>query len=55
LRFGLMQTKVALAILLKNYKFTLNSKTETPLAFDIKSIILSVKGGVWLNAEKLRA
>ncbi|KAH0813543.1 hypothetical protein GEV33_009247 [Tenebrio molitor] len=38
LRFGMMQTKVALTILLKNYKFSLGSKTALPLKFDPKSV-----------------
>ncbi|KAF2886191.1 hypothetical protein ILUMI_19982 [Ignelater luminosus] len=52
-RFGVMQTKVGLAVLLRNYKFSLNHKTKTPLKMDPFSFILSVEGGIWLNAEKL--
>ncbi|KAB0791870.1 hypothetical protein PPYR_03670 [Photinus pyralis] len=53
LRFGMMQTKVALAVLLKNCKFALNSKTETPLKMDPRSFVLSTLGGVWLTATKV--
>jgi len=53
LRFGVMQTKVALTVLLKNYNFSLNPKTKVPLVLDPKSFILSVKGGIWLTTEKI--
>ncbi|KAK5638806.1 hypothetical protein RI129_013101 [Pyrocoelia pectoralis] len=53
LRFGIMQTKVALTVLLKNYKFVLNSKTETPLKMDPRSFVLSAVNGIWLNAAKV--
>ncbi|KAF2882937.1 hypothetical protein ILUMI_23242 [Ignelater luminosus] len=53
MRFGLMQTKVALAVLIENYKFSLNSKTPYPMVLETKSFILSPAGGVWLNVEKV--
>ncbi|KAF2898969.1 hypothetical protein ILUMI_07205 [Ignelater luminosus] len=53
LRFGVMQTKVGLTVLLRNYKFSLNHKTKTPLKMDPYSYMLSVEGDIWLNAEKL--
>ncbi|KAI7815421.1 cytochrome p450 [Rhyzopertha dominica] len=52
-RFGLMQTKVGLATLLKDYKFLLNSKTISPLVMDRHGLVLSAKGGIWLNAAKI--
>ncbi|KAF5298399.1 hypothetical protein FQR65_LT01177 [Abscondita terminalis] len=53
MRFGLMQTKVALSVLIKNYNFTLNNKTIVPLALNSKTFLLSVKDGVWLTVEKI--
>lgn len=53
LRFGLMQSKVGLAILLNEYKFTINERTQVPLLFDSKNFILSAKDGIWLNIERL--
>ncbi|KAF2889163.1 hypothetical protein ILUMI_17010, partial [Ignelater luminosus] len=53
LRFGLLQAKVGLAVLLKNYRFTLNPRTRSPLLVDPKTFIMSPVGSVWLNAEKL--
>lgn len=54
MRFGLMQTKVGLGILLNNYKFTLNEKTVSPLVMDPVGLVLASKDGVWLNAEKTK-
>ncbi|XP_018319270.2 uncharacterized protein LOC108732805 [Agrilus planipennis] len=53
LRFAAMQVKVAIVALLKDYRFTLNAKTQTPMEYDPVQVIISVKGGVWLNAERL--
>ncbi|KAF2898972.1 hypothetical protein ILUMI_07208 [Ignelater luminosus] len=53
LRFGVMQAKVGLAVLLQNYKFSLNDKTKIPLKMDPFSFILTAKGDIWLNSEKL--
>ncbi|KAF2897404.1 hypothetical protein ILUMI_08768 [Ignelater luminosus] len=53
MRFGVMQTKVGLVTLLRNFKFTLHPKTELPLFLDPKSFILAVEGGVWLKAERV--
>ncbi|XP_025831658.1 probable cytochrome P450 6a14 [Agrilus planipennis] len=53
LRMGVLQTKVGLTALLRDYKFTLNSKTQVPLEFIPRQFILSVKGGVWIEAHKV--
>ena len=53
MRFGLMQTKVGLTALLKNYKFTVNEKTKEPLTMQVHSFVLAAEGEVWLNAHKL--
>ncbi|KAF2892518.1 hypothetical protein ILUMI_13655 [Ignelater luminosus] len=53
MRFGLMQVKVGLAVLLKDYKFTVNSRTQTPLIMDPASFISTAKGGIWLNVVKI--
>lgn len=53
LRFGLMQTKVALIKLLSNYKILPSSKTMIPMRFDSKSLILAPHDGMWLKVEKL--
>ncbi|KAF5287526.1 hypothetical protein FQA39_LY04154 [Lamprigera yunnana] len=53
LRFGIMQVKVALTVLVKNYKFTLNEKTTLPLKINPLSFVISAKDGIWLNGEKI--
>ncbi|KAJ8940731.1 hypothetical protein NQ318_005482 [Aromia moschata] len=52
-RFGIMQTKVGLSCILRNFKVTLNKKTQLPLKMDPTKILPVAKGGIWLNLEKL--
>ncbi|KAH0818822.1 hypothetical protein GEV33_003969 [Tenebrio molitor] len=54
LRFGMLQSKVGLTALLKNYKIKLSNKTHQPLQMDKQAFISSVEGGVWLDVEKLK-
>ncbi|XP_069676418.1 probable cytochrome P450 6a14 [Periplaneta americana] len=49
MRFGLLQTKVGLAVLLSNFEFSVSEKTKQPLELDPKSFITSAKGGIWLK------
>nr|CAI5826719.1 unnamed protein product [Callosobruchus analis] len=53
MRFGIMQTKVGLASILKNYRVSLNEKTKTPLKISIRSFIPTTDGGMWLTMEKI--
>lgn len=53
LRFGIMQTKVGLATLLKNYRFSVSSRTKVPLEIDPTNFVLSAKDGIWLELERL--
>ncbi|RZC40782.1 p450 domain containing protein, partial [Asbolus verrucosus] len=53
MRFGLMQTKVGLVALLRNYRFTVNPKTVEPIKMAINSFILSADGGIWLDSHKI--
>lgn len=52
-RFALMQSKVGLAMLLKEFKFAVDGKTKLPMSFDKKNIILAADGGLWLTATKI--
>ncbi|KYB24705.1 cytochrome P450 6BK2 [Tribolium castaneum] len=52
-RFGLMQTKVGLISLLRNYKFTVNNMTREPLRMQVDSFVLAAEGEIWLDAHKL--
>lgn len=53
LRFGLMQTKIALIKLLTTYKFSPSPRTLIPMRFHIKSLVLAPPDGMWLKLEKL--
>ncbi|XP_058819081.1 probable cytochrome P450 6a23 [Topomyia yanbarensis] len=52
LRFGLLQAKVGLIYLLKNFKFDIGEKSKAPLSFDVKSLTLSPEGGLSLKVKK---
>lgn len=52
-RFSLLQSLVCIADLLKDFKFTLNEKTQVPVTFSKKHIILTAEGGLWLTATKI--
>ncbi|XP_044260317.1 probable cytochrome P450 6a23 [Tribolium madens] len=52
-KFGLTQTKVGLVALIKNYEFSVNSKTTNPLKMAANTFILSAEGGIWLDSKKL--
>ncbi|GJQ81669.1 Cyp6a9 [Trypoxylus dichotomus] len=53
LRFGLMQTKTGLSMLLNNYRILPAAGERYNIEFDPKSFILTKKGKVMLRAEKL--
>lgn len=53
LRFGLMQTKIALIQLLTNFKFTPSSKTTIPMRFDKSSFVLAPENDMWLKVKKI--
>ncbi|XP_058820808.1 cytochrome P450 6A1-like [Topomyia yanbarensis] len=53
MRFGLMQARVGLAYLLRDFRFTLSSKTPVPLKISPGSAVLTSEGGLWLHVQKL--
>lgn len=48
-----MQSKVALATLLKDYKFTVNPKTKEPLEISPTFLGFTSKQPIWLDIEKI--
>lgn len=52
-RFSIIQSKVGLAVLLKDFEFSVHEKTKVPVTFSKKSIILTADGGLWLSAKKI--
>ncbi|CAH1395151.1 unnamed protein product [Nezara viridula] len=49
LRFARMEMKIAIAKLIMKYKFSLNSKTISPLQYSEKTIFLVPIGGIWVD------
>lgn len=52
-RFGMLQTKLGLAMLLKHFKFETCARTQIPIQIDNVSLLLLPRGDVWLRATKL--
>jgi len=54
MRFAIVEVKIALAKLLMNYKFTLDTtKTPVPMVYSVDKQILTPEGGVYINFEKI--
>ncbi|KAI4456043.1 cytochrome p450 [Holotrichia oblita] len=51
LRFGLMQVKIGLAMLLKEFEFSVDPRTILPLEIDL-GFVMTVKGGIWLSSKR---
>ncbi|NP_001353157.1 cytochrome P450 6a8-like isoform X1 [Drosophila kikkawai] len=51
LRFGQMQVRIGLALLIKNFKFSMSSETPDPLIFDPRSVTFTVLNGIPLRVE----
>ncbi|KAH8238683.1 hypothetical protein KR038_000927, partial [Drosophila bunnanda] len=51
MRFGQMQMRIALALLIKNFRFSTCPETPDPLQFDPRSLVLTVSGGIKLKVE----
>lgn len=52
-RFGLMQTCVGLAHLIKDFKFSVSPETQIPMKLVTKNILLSSENGIYLNVERV--
>lgn len=48
-RFALMQSKAAIAQIIRNFEITVNGKTQEPLVIDPKEFINVKTGGLWLD------
>lgn len=53
MRFAILEARIALSELLINYRFSVNDKTEKDLKLDPREFVLSIRDGIWLNAEKI--
>lgn len=52
-KFAELQSRFGIALLLKNFKLSLNSKTKIPLEFRKDYPGWSVPDGIWLNIERV--
>lgn len=53
MRFGMLQTKIGLATVLRNYRVTLSDKTKLPIKFHPRLFIPTIEGDLWLNLERV--
>lgn len=53
LRFGMMQSRIALAKVLLNFKMTLSEKMTLPMTFSKRQWIIASDTGIWLKLEKI--
>lgn len=54
LRFGQMQTRLGLAILLRNFKFTIGPNTEIPVKINKSHHLCIADGSIFLRLERIR-
>ncbi|XP_075168282.1 putative cytochrome P450 6a21 [Haematobia irritans] len=52
-RFGKLQTQVGLALLLRNFKFSICDRTPIPMKIDKKSLLIAPESGIYLKVEQL--
>lgn len=55
IRFGMLQTKLGLAMLLREFHFDVSDKTEIPIKINNFSLLLLPKGGVWLKVRRIQS
>ncbi|XP_055588836.1 probable cytochrome P450 6a13 [Uranotaenia lowii] len=53
MRFGMMQIRLGMAYLLKNFRFMLSPKTSVPPQFNPVNILTGFQGGLWINVESV--
>lgn len=54
LRFGILQAKIGLCLLLKNYLFTINPLTKVPIELDPISFVIASKHDIILNVKAIK-
>lgn len=53
MRFGMLQTKLGLSMLLKQFQFEVCAKTDIPLKVNNASLLLLPCAGVWLRLRQI--
>ncbi|XP_075977540.1 cytochrome P450 9e2-like [Anticarsia gemmatalis] len=54
LRFAMLSTKMAMVALIKNFTFSTCEKTEHPIQFDKRSLLLKPKSGLWVRLDAIQ-
>ncbi|KAG4079702.1 hypothetical protein HA402_009088 [Bradysia odoriphaga] len=52
-RFGMMQIRIGLVTLLKNFEFSLCDRTIMPIRFAPGNLVLSIEHDLWLNVKNI--
>ena len=52
-RFGLVNVKYGVAMIIKNFKITPSARMEYPVKLDTKAPNMQPKDGFWLDFEKI--
>lgn len=53
MRFGKVQSRLGVAMLLDKFKFSVAEKTEKPIQYDNTNLLIASKNGVYLNVERV--
>lgn len=53
MKFGVLEFKLALATILKNFRVKLNPRTPSPLKISPTSLVHTPEGGMWLDLERI--
>lgn len=54
MRLALMQTKITIYEIIKNFKLSVNSKTDKNLVIDPNELLNVKSGGIWLNFKSIQ-
>lgn len=52
-RFAILDSKIGLVKLLQNFEFSVCSRTQIPVKYNAKKLILSPESDVWLKITKI--
>lgn len=53
LRFGMVQARIGLVKLLHNFEFSICARTQIPVKYSPKKLVLSPENGIWLKVTQL--
>ncbi len=54
LKFGMLQIRLGLVKLLENFEFSTCTRTQIPIKYNPKNVILSPENGTWLIIKQRR-